>query len=120
MYKRTYIQMMQSDKPTSVLAGCRALGGLADMDAKCRKKLRDASICPALDGLVQDSSEEIRYAACQSICAMAKEPESAMLFVKLGTLRLLVHVTHTEVRRALCSNDVCVCLCVCVCVCVCV
>lgn len=90
-------QMVQSDKLVSVLAGCRAIGGLAETDAKCRTKLREAGVCAALDGLVQDNNEEIRHVACKTIRAMAKDVESMALFVKIGTLRLLVCIVRTQV-----------------------
>jgi hypothetical protein len=69
------------------------------MDEKCRKRLREAGVCPALDGLMQDSSEDIRHASCKTVCAMAKDEESAGVFVKVGTLRLLVNTIRTQVFR---------------------
>ena len=99
-----FIEMLQMDKLDAVLSACRALAGLAEQSDNGRHKLRMAGLCPVLDGLLGDSSEDIRLAACTAIKHMARDDQSNDIFVKIGTVRNLVDIQRNQsvkmVRRA--------------------
>lgn len=70
-----FIQMLQSDKLEAVLSACRALAGLAGQSDNGRAKLRVGGLCPVLDGLLVDASEDIRLASSTAIRHMALDSQ---------------------------------------------